>query len=299
MLRFLSLSSGSSGNCYYLGTDQYAILIDAGIPVRTIQKILRENGLSFGKIMAVLITHDHTDHIRSAGSLGELYHLPVYSTKAVHSGMERNYGMSKKLTAASRRILERDVAFEIPGTEFRVTPFTVPHDSTDNVGYYIEFGQACNPVRFCLATDVGFVTPDIRHFLGKADHVVMESNHDIDMLMNGPYPQYLKKRVRGEGGHMSNRECAELIHDIFHPGLKHIFLCHLSHENNDPDLAYKTAAKALQSEGVRVGEDIVLTVLMRNSPSRVYTLLPSDSSVRSHINQTFQSPQQLEISFEE
>lgn len=299
MLRFLSLSSGSSGNCYYLGTDQYAILIDAGIPVRTIQKVLRENGLSFSKIMAVLITHDHTDHIRSAGSLGELYHLPVYSTKAVHSGMERNYGMSKKLTTASRRILERDVVFDIPGTEFRVTPFTVPHDSTDNVGYYIEFGPAANPVRFCLATDVGFVTPDIRHYLGMADHVVMESNHDIDMLMNGPYPQYLKKRVRGEGGHMSNRECAELIHDIFHPGLKHVFLCHLSHENNDPDLAYRTAAKALHSEGAKVGEDIVLSVLMRNSPSLVYTLQPSDASLKPRNNTTFQSPQQLEISFEE
>ncbi len=299
MLRFLSLSSGSSGNCYYLGTVQYAILIDAGIPLRTIQKVLRENGLSFSKIMAVLITHDHTDHIRSAGSLGELYHLPVYSTKAVHSGMERNYGMSKKLSAASRRILERDVEFAIPGTDFRLTPFTVPHDSTDNVGYYIEFGSVSNPVRFCLATDVGFVTPDIRHYLGMADHVVMESNHDIDMLMNGPYPQYLKKRVRGEGGHMSNRECAELIHDIYHEGLKHVFLCHLSHENNDPDLAYRTAAKALQSEGARVGEDIVLSVLMRNSPSRVYTLLPSNKASQPRVNSIAPSPQQLEISFED
>lgn len=299
MLKFLSLSSGSSGNCYYLGTEQYAILIDAGIPVRTIQKVLRENGLSFGKIMGVLITHDHTDHIRSAGSLGELYHLPVYSTKAVHSGMERNYGMSKKLSAASRRYLERDVVFDIPGTDFHITPFTVPHDSTDNVGYYIEFGPASNPVRFCLATDVGFVTSDIRHFLGKADHVVMESNHDIDMLMNGPYPNYLKKRVRGEGGHMSNRECAELIHDIYHKGLRHIFLCHLSQENNDPDLAYRTAAKALQSEGVRVGEDVVLSVLMRNSPSLVYNLLPSGVTPTLHKVENVPSAKQLEISFED
>lgn len=300
MLKFLSLSSGSSGNCYYLGTDQYAILIDAGIPVRNIQKVLRENGLSFGKIMGLLVTHDHTDHIRSAGSLGELYHLPVYTTKAVHSGMERNYGMQKKLTSASRRYLERDVEFPIPGTDFRVTPFTVPHDSTDNVGYYIEFGPKDNAVRFCLATDVGFVTSDIRHYLSKADHVVIESNHDIDMLMNGPYPQYLKKRVRGEGGHMSNRECAELLHDIYHEGLKHVFLCHLSHENNDPDLAYRTAAKALLSEGVKVGEDIVLSVLMRNSPSLVYTLLPQKETIASKTESMVrEQPRQLEISFDE
>lgn len=270
MLQFLSLSSGSSGNCYYLGSDQHAILIDAGIPVRTIQKVLRENGLSFGKVMALLVTHDHTDHIRSAGSLGELYHIPVYSTQAVHSGMERNYGMAKKLSSASKRIIDRDSPFYIPGTHFRVTAFTVPHDSTDNVGYYIEYGEGDSLVRFCLATDIGYVTPDIRKYLSLADHVVIESNHDVDMLMNGPYPSYLKKRVRGEGGHLSNKECAELIHDIYHRSLRHLFLCHLSAENNDPDLAYRTAAKALQSEDAKVGEDVILSVLLRNSPSLVY-----------------------------
>jgi phosphoribosyl 1,2-cyclic phosphodiesterase len=191
-LKFLSLSSGSSGNCYYLGTEHYAILIDAGIPVRSIQKVLKENNLPFDKIYGLLITHDHTDHIRSAGSIGELYHIPVYATRQVHSGMERNYGMQKKLSSASRRNLERDVEVTLPGTDFRVTPFTVPHDSTDNVGYYIEAGSGEHTIRFCLATDVGHVTPDIRHYLRRADHVVIESNHDIDMLMNGPYPQYLK-----------------------------------------------------------------------------------------------------------
>lgn len=290
MLKFLSLSSGSSGNCYYLGTDQHAILIDAGIPVRTIQKVLRESGLPFGKIMALLVTHDHTDHIRSAGSLGELYHIPVYSTKEVHQGMERNYGMSKKLTNASRRNIERETPFFIPGTKFRVTAFTVPHDSTDNVGYFIEYGDGDDAVRFCLATDVGRVTPDIRRYLSMADHIVVESNHDIAMLMNGPYPEYLKKRVRSEGGHMSNKECAELIHDIWHPGIRHLFLCHLSAENNDPDLAYRTAAHALQSEGVKVGEEVVLSVLLRNSPSLVYDFNPDKKRLAP--------PVQLEIDFD-
>jgi phosphoribosyl 1,2-cyclic phosphodiesterase len=270
-LKFLSLSSGSSGNCYYLGTENYAILIDAGIPVRSIQKVLKENNLPFDKIYALLITHDHTDHIRSAGSIGELYHIPVYATREVHAGMERNYGMQKKLSVTSRRNLERDVEVTLPGTDFRVTPFTVPHDSTDNVGYYIEVGTGEKTIKFCLATDMGHVTPDIRHYLAKADHIVVESNHDVDMLMNGSYPKYLKARVRGEGGHLSNKECAELIHDIYHPSLRHLFLCHLSEENNDPDLAYRNASKALASEGARVGEDVILSVLLRNSPSLIYT----------------------------
>lgn len=272
-LKFLSLSSGSSGNCYWLGTEKYAILIDAGIPVRTIQKVLKENGLPFDKIMGVLITHDHTDHIRSAGSLGELYHLPIYATQPVHDGMNRNYGMQKKLSVASKRVFERDETFVVKGTDFRVTAFTVPHDSTDCVGYYIEAGtEGEKPVTFCVVTDCGMVTRDIRHYLSQADHIVVESNHDVDMLMNGPYPSYLKKRVRGEGGHTSNAECAMLLHDVFHESLRHVFLCHLSQENNDPDLCYRTASKALQSEGVRVGEDITLAVLMRNSPSLLYTL---------------------------
>ncbi len=271
ILKFLSVSSGSCGNCYYLGTENCAILIDAGIPVRTIQKVLKENGLAFDKIYALLVTHDHTDHIRSAGSIGELYHIPVYATKEVHAGMQKNYGMQKKLTNTSRRNLERDVEVVIPGTDFRVTPFTVPHDSTDNVGYYIEVGSGEKTIRFCLVTDVGHVTPDIRHYLAKADHVVIESNHDVDMLMNGIYPSHLKSRVRGEGGHLSNQECGELVHDIYHPGLRHLFLCHLSQENNDPDLAYRTVSNVLESDGVRVGEDVVLSVLMRNSPSLVYS----------------------------
>ena len=268
----MSLSSGSSGNCYYLEAGRKAILIDAGIPVRTIQKNLRENGLSFDKVMGLLITHDHTDHIRSAGSIGEFYHIPVYATKAVHGGMERNYGMQKKLTNASRRNIERDIETMIPGTFFKVTPFMVPHDSTDNVGYYIEVGEEGEaPVKFCIVTDCGYITEEIKMYLKKSDHIVVESNHDIDMLMNGSYPYYLKARVRGQGGHLSNAECAELIHDFYHKSLKHVFLCHLSHENNTPDIAYRTAEEALRKEGVRIGEEVVLSVLMRNSTSLVYT----------------------------
>lgn len=268
----MSLSSGSSGNCYYLEAGRKAILIDAGIPVRTIQKNLRENGLSFDKVMGLLITHDHTDHIRSAGSIGEFYHIPVYATKAVHGGMERNYGMQKKLTNASRRNIERDIETMIPGTFFKVTPFMVPHDSTDNVGYYIEVGEEGEaPVKFCIVTDCGYITEEIKMYLKKSDHIVVESNHDIDMLMNGSYPYYLKARVRGQGGHLSNAECAELIHDFYHKSLKHVFLCHLSHENNTPDIAYRTAEEALRKEGVRIGEEVILSVLMRNSTSLVYT----------------------------
>lgn len=289
MVRFISLSSGSSGNCYYLGTEQYGILLDAGIPFRIIKDRLKANGLDPDKIRirALLITHDHTDHIKAASMVSYAWGCPVYSTKEVHQGMDRNYGLQKKIPLENRRYVPREVSFQLGATDFQVTAFAVPHDSTDNVGYYIELAEGNQTMRFGLVTDCGYVTPEIRHYLSRADHIVLESNHDEEMLLNGPYPQYLKKRVLGQGGHLSNKACAELIHDFYHKGTKHLFLCHLSAENNTPDIAYTTASNALRSMGVRVGEDIVLSVLARNTASLVYNFSESPR------------PQQLEIPFDE
>ncbi|MGL4807007.1 MAG: MBL fold metallo-hydrolase, partial [Bacteroidales bacterium] len=137
-LQFLSLSSGSSGNCYYLGTETYGILIDAGIGPRTIKKYLKDNGIPFERIIALLITHDHTDHIKYAGVLGEKYGIPVYSTRRIHDGMSRNYSMTEKIYSA-RREISKEVTFDI--RDFKITAFEVSHDGSDNVGYKIEFND--------------------------------------------------------------------------------------------------------------------------------------------------------------
>lgn len=270
----MSLGSGSSGNCYWLGTEQEAILIDAGVPFRDIRRMLAENGLQKIPIRALLITHDHTDHIRAASMVSASCGCPVFSTQEVHEGMDRNYGLQRKLPLANRRYLQRGEARELPLTPFTVTCFSVPHDSRDNVGYYI----TAPGLRFCLVTDCGFVTPDIVKYLSQADHMVVESNHDVDKLMNGPYPAYLKKRVRGEGGHLSNEECAHLICSIWHPGIRHIFLCHLSQENNEPDIAYRTAVAAVESCGQTIGVDgVCVTALARREPSQLYTFVKKQS----------------------
>lgn len=271
MLRFMCLGSGSSGNCYYLGTNQYAILIDAGIAGRTIRTILRSNGLLDVPIRALFITHDHTDHIRGASMVSSMMECPVYTTKEVHEGMDRNFGLQKKVPLISRRYVQREECLDVPLTGFKITPFTVPHDSHDNVGYYIEWQEGEEHERFCLVTDCGMLTPDVRTYVSKAEHLVVESNHDVEMLMKGSYPYYLKVRVRGEGGHLSNAECAELLQFAYHPEIKHIFLCHLSADNNTPDLAYRTASKALASVGANVGYGgITLAALARTSPSQIY-----------------------------
>ena len=152
MLKFISFGSGSSGNSYYLYTETDSLLIDVGVGIRTLKKHFHNYGLRFEDVHHILITHDHADHVKSVGSLSTDYHLPVYATRKVHAGIERNYCVRKKIVPNHAHIIEKGVPFVVG--EFRVTPFGVPHDSTDNVGYFVEH----EGVTFCLITDVGHIT---------------------------------------------------------------------------------------------------------------------------------------------
>lgn len=262
-LSFISLASGSSGNCYYLGTSTYGILIDAGIGIRTIKKVLKENNIELCQIIAVLITHDHADHIKTVGCLGEKHNIPIYATDAVHRGIERSRYVEETLTS-SRRIITKETPFSIK--DFEITAFEVPHDSSDNVGYHIAFGEH----RFTIATDVGHITETVASYLRKANHLILEANYDEEMLHFGTYPAFLKERVASPTGHLSNREAAEYIASNFHEGLKNVWLCHLSKDNNHPELAVKTMDIRLFQEGIRIGKDLELTALKRTTPSRKF-----------------------------
>ena len=170
---FMSLSSGSSGNCYYLGTDEHAILIDAGIPVKQIKGYLKDVGIPFEKIMAVFVTHDHADHIKALGNLGEKCAIPVYATRDTHSGINNNYCMTEKLSS-SVRYVEKEVPFQFH--DFLITPFEVPHDGTDNVGYRIEVDGKV----FCFVTDLGHITETASKYILQANYLIMEANYDED-----------------------------------------------------------------------------------------------------------------------
>lgn len=264
-LIFRCFASGSSGNCYYLGTAQQGILIDAGISARTIQRYLREMGLDFQNIMGVLVTHDHADHIRAVGTLGERVHLPIYTTREIHEGIDRNYGVQEKLRT-SRKYFEKDEEWELFG--MRINSFGINHDSTDCVGYVIDYlGQ-----RFMIATDCGEPNNDLEAYIGTANHIVIEANHDENLLLNGPYPTYLKQRILSPRGHQSNHTCGTLLARNYHEGMRNIFLCHLSKENNDPQVAYDTVKEHLLQEGVVPGEDLFIKPLERLEPSPVYVL---------------------------
>lgn len=262
-IRFISLASGSSGNCYFLGTQTYGILIDAGIGIRTIKKSLKEFGIGLDMIRAVLVTHDHADHIKSVGNLGEKCGIPVYSTPEIHTGINKNYCMTEKLSTCVRHLHKEE---SIVLHDFTVTAFEVPHDGTDNVGYCIQ----ADGKTFAFLTDLGHITPTAGEYIRKANYLIIEANYDEEMLKMGPYPKYLKGRIAGPNGHMSNSETAQFLAENFSENLKYIWLCHLSKDNNHPELAYKTVEMALRNKGIIVKKDVQLVALKRSIPSELY-----------------------------
>jgi len=266
MLKFISFGSGSSGNCYYLGTATDALMIDIGIGLRTLKKHCRDYGISLSDVKHVLITHDHADHIKSVGSFSHDYKLPVYATPKVHTGIDHNYCITRKVADDMKMMLT--VGEEVQIGEFLVRPFKVPHDATENVGYEIH----AEGVSFVIITDVGCITDDIKEAISHADYLVIEANHDVEMLANGPYPVYLKERIKSESGHLSNESCGRALAENMTERLKHVWLCHLSEENNHPELARKTVEAILRSYGIIPGKDMELEVLRRTMPTGVYEL---------------------------
>lgn len=266
MAKFISLGSGSSGNCYYLSTDTTTILIDAGLSIKNIKKHLKSFGLSINDVDAVFVTHDHADHIKAVGHLANDLGKPIYATQLVHQGINRNYCITSKLTDQHRHYVQKGATLECG--DIRLTPFEVPHDSTDCVGYLVEM-DGC---KFCLITDVGHITPTIEDMVANANYLVVEANYDEEMLMTGPYPAYLKGRIRSGKGHMCNKDTAALIAEHCTPALKHVWLCHLSEENNHPELARKTIDSILRSYGLLPGVDFELDILKRKVPSEIFEI---------------------------
>jgi phosphoribosyl 1,2-cyclic phosphodiesterase len=256
-LRFLSLGSGSSGNCYFFGNAMQGILIDAGIGSRTIRKELRQVGVDFSQILGIFITHDHHDHIKSVGTLGEKFNIPVYATARTHDGMDHSYGMTQKLVG-SRKFLENNVEFEIG--EFKIVSFPVSHDGTDNAGFFIRYREH----GILVATDLGLVNDSLKQYIAEADIAIVEANYDHEMLQGGRYPYYLKERILSDTGHLSNHAAGEFLAENWHSNLRYIYLCHLSNDNNHPELAKKTVEAYFESKGIQLGVDVVIHPLKRS-----------------------------------
>ena len=265
MMRFISFSSGSCGNCSLLLGPNSGIMIDAGVGIRRVKKDMDAVGLSMDNISAILITHDHGDHIRSLGSFCKRVGAPVWTTGTIHDALAK-HPFTKDWIGPCRQNLTAGVWNPLT-EDFDVQYFVVPHDASQCVGYAIR----CEGELFVLMTDMGHTTPESMNWASLATTVVVESNYDLDMLIGGDYPEILKRRISHGAGHLSNADCAEAISGFIHPGLKNIFLCHLSGNNNTPQLAYDNAAAALKACGIAPGT-ISLRVLHRGVSSPLLNL---------------------------
>lgn len=266
MLKFISFGSGSCGNCYYLSTATDAILIDAGVGIRTLKKYAYDYGVNMSLVSNILITHDHADHVKSVGIISYEHHVPVWTTAKIHYGIVKNYCVGKKIEHEFVRVIDKEQTYEIG--EFKVTAFEVPHDSAECVGYCIEVANET----ICIITDVGTITDTIKQYIGRANHLVIEANYDREMLINGKYPKFLKDRITSGFGHTSNDECARALVDNITADIKNVCLCHLSEENNHPELARKSVETLMRAHGIVPDKDFNLHVLKRKIPTVIFEI---------------------------
>ena len=244
--RIVSLYSGSGGNCIYIRAAGTSILIDAGKSARSLCAGLCEIGADPDGISAIFVTHEHSDHVSALEVFTKKHALPVHLPLGC---VERLTGRGSSQHLQDRLICHPPVYCEQVGA-LTVTSFPTPHDSRCSVGYRITFQDGEGVHSFGIATDIGYVTDEIREGLRGCEAVVLESNHDVDMLMKGPYPYDLKQRVRSRRGHLSNRDCADFAATLAANGTRAILLAHISKENNHPELALDETRNAVSDPRV-------------------------------------------------
>ena len=262
-MRLISLSSGSSGNCIYVGNDHTHILVDCGISGKKTEEGLNSVGLSLSDIDAILITHEHTDHIGGLGVLARKAGVPIYATRGTFEGIRSTKSVGE-LDSSLFHPVEAELPFLIKDLE--VDPMQISHDAREPVAY--RFYE--NEKKAAIVTDLGTYDQRIVDALQGFDILFLEANHDINMLQVGRYPYPLKQRILGDKGHLSNEACGRLLSRLLHDGIKYIELGHLSHENNLPELAYETVKLEVTiSDNPYDGNDFPIYVAKRSEVSRV------------------------------
>lgn len=258
-VRFCPIRSGSSGNCIYVGSEKTNILIDAGLSGKTIKEGLESLKINPENIDALFITHEHKDHIKGAGIISRRYNIPIYATPGTWEAMEGEIGAvapkNIKYVYSGENCIINDVC---------VTPFELPHDAKEPVGY--SFYTSKNKVS--VATDLGHITDTVKDAVSDSNVLLLEANHDIKKLKEGSYPFYLKQRILGEKGHISNETAGNFLAQLVNDKLKYVYLGHLSDENNTPELAFKTVLDILAQSGIETGTYLKMDYAARYSMSK-------------------------------
>lgn len=261
--RVCALRSGSSGNAIFVESGHTAILVDAGVNGKTIERALADLDVCPRRIQAMLITHEHRDHIAGAGVLARRYGIPIHVNLETYQAMQ---GLIGKVDPSLIHIIEPDRSYSIGDICF--SGFDTSHDSGHPLGYRIQ--TSCGDVTVC--TDTGVATPEMIQAAAGSKLVFIEANYDDDMLDTGPYPYFLKKRIKGSRGHLSNADCACVVASLLNHGTRHFVLSHLSRDNNLPELALQTIRQSLSMLGADAVTDTWLTVAKRYATSEPISL---------------------------
>jgi phosphoribosyl 1,2-cyclic phosphodiesterase len=254
---FCSLYSGSSGNSIFVSTGKSKVLIDAGMPGKSIEKALNEIGETCENLDGIFVTHEHGDHTKGVGILSRKYNIPIFANSSTWEAMAKSLGNIKDenikiINNASVCINDMDIL-----------SYDIPHDAAAPCGYALFH----NNKKVCIATDLGHFSENIKNQLKDADVILLESNHDIEMLKFGPYPYPLKRRILSDVGHLSNEACGKAIVELTNHKQKTIILGHLSRTNNFPELAYKTVVNILEENNIELNKDVILSMAKRDMPS--------------------------------
>lgn len=261
-LSLTPLFSGSSGNAILIRSEHTKILIDAGVSGKRIQEALLSIGENIQDIKGILITHEHSDHIQSAGVLSRKYDIPIYATQPTWAACCNKLGTVQ--TRFTKVISKTDFYID----DLLIEPYEIPHDAADPVGYCVSHGTK----KVAVATDLGHFSKSVEYRLHSCDLVLLEANHDIEMLSVGRYPYSLKQRIKSRHGHLSNDDAADAAVKLAAAGVSSILLGHLSKENNLEHLAYKTVTDALMAQGITPGHDISLGLAFRDRVTGVFSV---------------------------
>lgn len=261
-MKFCSLYSGSTGNSLFVQGDETKILVDTGVSAKKIEEGLSSINIDINEINAIIVTHEHIDHIRSAGTMAKKYNIPIYATLGTWNGID-----NEKLV----RPIEQKNYFKI-GQEFeigdlKIMPFATSHDAMDSCGFSITHDND----KISIATDLGEMTRDILKQINKSKFMLLEANYEPEVLRCCSYPYSVKQRIAGTRGHLSNREAGDTISKLVESGLQNVMLGHLSKESNFPELAYKSVINELVQNSINY-KDIELNVASRIEPSKVINI---------------------------
>ena len=265
-MRLCSIASGSSGNCIYVGSEATHLLVDVGISGKRTELGLNSLGLSARDLDGILITHEHADHINGLGVIARKYGVPIYATPGTIEAILTGGGVGKIDSSLFHEVKE-DVKLTIK--DLTVNPMRIPHDAAQPVAYRISYGNK----KVGICTDLGVYNDYTVECLKGMDAVLLEANHDVNMLQVGPYPYYLKQRILGDRGHLSNENSGRLLSRILHDGMQNIILGHLSKENNLPELAYEAVRMEItMGDNPYNANDFRIQVAARDEVSQVVNI---------------------------